>query len=178
MKKSVLLSLVLICSMIITFGQPGNIPWAGKSNRNNIPDHIRERKAFKRAEWFFNQRAFPYDTLPNFKYHNVLSEENSKNQDRQAKRSTSTHWNCIGPYGSLIDLPSCGVVSGRVKTVAIHPTDPQIVYIGAANGGIWKTTDGGNSWMDIGAGLASLSFGAIAIDPNNPETVYAGSGEY
>lgn len=177
MKKHILITSVLLCAILFSYGQSINTTYSGISVRTNIPDHVRERKAYKRAECFFNQRAFPYDTLPNVKYHAILSEEMSIMQDRRAHTSASTHWNSIGPYGSLIDLPSHGVVSGRVKAVAVHPTDPLTVYIGAANGGIWKTTDGGNSWMDIGAGLSSLSFGAIAIDPNNPETVYAGSGE-
>ncbi|MCX6224043.1 MAG: T9SS type A sorting domain-containing protein, partial [Bacteroidia bacterium] len=70
-----------------------------------------------------------------------------------------------------------GTVGGRVRAIAVHPTDPQTLYIGAASGGIWKTTDGGANWEDIGYGLESLTFGAIAIDPKNPEIIYAGSGE-
>ncbi len=61
--------------------------------------------------------------------------------------------------------------------MAIHPNDPLTLYIGAAMADFWKTTDGGENWQDIGHGLESLSFGAIAIDPANPETIYAGSGE-
>jgi photosystem II stability/assembly factor-like uncharacterized protein len=69
------------------------------------------------------------------------------------------------------------VVSGRVRAVAVHPADPLTVYIGAACGGLWKSTDGGNTWNDIGQNFESLTFGAIAIDSLNPNIVYAGSGE-
>ena len=71
-----------------------------------------------------------------------------------------------------------GRVSGRVRGMAIHPTNPDVVYIGAASGGIWKTTNGGESWINIGDELPSLTYGAIAIDPNNPNTIYAGAGEF
>ena len=54
---------------------------------------------------------------------------------------------------------------------------PTSVYIGAAAGDIWKTTDGGTTWTDKSGGLSRLTFGAIAIDPNNTNTVYAGTGE-
>ena len=67
--------------------------------------------------------------------------------------------------------------SGRVSAVAIHPRDPAIVYIGAAQGGVWRTTDGGTSWEPLTDGECSLAMGAIAIDPVAPEIVYAGTGE-
>lgn len=86
-------------------------------------------------------------------------------------------WTSIGPNGTQSQNNWWGIISGRVRALAIHPTDPLTVYIGAACGGIWKTTNGGESWMNIGEELESLSFGAIDIDPANPEIIYAGSGE-
>ena len=74
--------------------------------------------------------------------------------------------------------PHWGVSSGRVPSIAVHPTDPLTLYIGAASGGIWKTTNGGDTWGDIGSNESKmLTFGAIAIDPNNPNIVFAGTGE-
>ena len=70
-----------------------------------------------------------------------------------------------------------GIVSGRIRAIAVHPTNPDIVYIGSASGGLWKTVDGGQNWLDIGHNFESMTFGAIAIDPVNPEIIYAGSGE-
>ena len=175
MKKITLLSILLLCSIILASGQSDTT--SKNSIRASIPENIRERKSFKRAEWFFNQRAYPFDTLPQQKFIKVLIEEKNKAEDFRLRSDTKTIWTGIGPSGIDMLLNNWGIVSGRVRAVAVHPTDPDILYIGAASGGIWKTTDGGNTWLDIGAGLASLSFGAIAIDPANPETVYAGSGE-
>ena len=62
---------------------------------------------------------------------------------------------------------------GRTTAMAFHPTDPNTFYVGAAIGGIWKTTDGGNTYTPIGDNLPHLSIGSILLDPNNPSTIYA-----
>jgi photosystem II stability/assembly factor-like uncharacterized protein len=67
--------------------------------------------------------------------------------------------------------------SGRVTALAAHPTDPQIVYVGGAQGGVWKTSDGGQSWSPLTDGEDSLAIGALALDPSDPDTIYAGTGE-
>lgn len=67
---------------------------------------------------------------------------------------------------------------GRLTTMAIHPTNPQIIYVGSPGElghegcGIWKTTDGGTTWTPIGDSLPTLAVAAIAIDPTNPNRVY------
>ncbi len=68
--------------------------------------------------------------------------------------------------------------SGRVVSIAVHPVDRDTVYIASASGGIWKTTDGGNIWSPLTDELSNLNHGWVAIDPSNPQTVYAGTGEY
>lgn len=68
-------------------------------------------------------------------------------------------------------------VSGRVTAIAIDPTDPQTIYIGAAQGGVWKTTNGGVTWAPLSDNEASLAIGALVLDPNNPQIIYAGTGE-
>jgi photosystem II stability/assembly factor-like uncharacterized protein len=67
--------------------------------------------------------------------------------------------------------------AGRTSMIAINPQDPRILYSGAASGGIWKSVDEGKSWKPIGDQLASLSVGAITLDPFDPEIVYVGLGE-
>jgi photosystem II stability/assembly factor-like uncharacterized protein len=67
--------------------------------------------------------------------------------------------------------------SGRVSAVALAPDDPDVVYIGSATGGVWKSTDAGQNWVALMSDEASLSIGALAIDPRNSDIVYAGTGE-
>src|SRR5262249_52486958 len=74
---------------------------------------------------------------------------------------------------------------GRVNDVAVDPTSPSTIFLAAALGGVWKTTDDGTHWtpltdhlMDDSTGSSvTLDMGAVAIDPINPQIVYAGRGD-
>lgn len=68
-------------------------------------------------------------------------------------------------------------VNGRVKCIAVHPTNSNIVYAGSANGGLWKTTDAGLTWRSIWSNSHPMSFGSIAICRDFPERMWAGTGE-
>jgi hypothetical protein len=59
----------------------------------------------------------------------------------------------------------------------VHPTNPNIVYVGAAQGGVYRSLDGGATWTPLMDSALSLAIGAIAIDPLNPSTVFVGTGE-
>ncbi|MBU0638524.1 MAG: hypothetical protein KKB50_06640 [Planctomycetes bacterium] len=88
-------------------------------------------------------------------------------------------WHLLGPR-PIIDEYWSGTddASGRVVSIAPHPSDPNTVYIASASGGIWKTVDKGSTWVPLTDELATLNHGAVALDPSNPDTVYAGTGEY
>lgn len=68
--------------------------------------------------------------------------------------------------------------SGRVVSIAPHPSNANTVYIAAASGGIWKTVDGGAVWTPLTDELSILNHGCVALDPSDPDVVYAGTGEY
>ena len=80
---------------------------------------------------------------------------------------TGAPWFNIGPRN----------INGRVKALAIHPTDPDTVYAAAASGGVWKTEDAGQSWRSLWQDQDSLALGGIAVAPSDPDRVYAGTGE-
>ncbi len=69
------------------------------------------------------------------------------------------------------------VGGGRVSCVAGIPGDRNVYYVGAAGGGVWKTTDGGLSWKAIFEKEATASIGAIALAPSDPSVVWVGTGE-
>ena len=85
-----------------------------------------------------------------------------------------TRWRALGPER----VNSGGVfTAGRVSAIAIHPTDMNILYAGGAQGGVWRSDDAGESWRPLTDHECSLAMGSIAIDPVNPDIIYAGTGE-
>ena len=68
-------------------------------------------------------------------------------------------------------------IGARINTVAISPADDKIMLIGYSSGGMWKTIDGGVNWYPVFDDKAYTSIGSITFDPNNPNIVYAGSGD-
>src|SRR5580765_6263082 len=75
-------------------------------------------------------------------------------------------WRNIGPFRG-----------GRTKAVDGIPSQPNVFYVGAVNGGVWKTTDAGRTWTPIFDSQPTGSIGAIAIAPSDPRVIYVGSGE-
>src|SRR6266436_10188860 len=69
------------------------------------------------------------------------------------------------------------VVGNRVASIAGVPGDPSIYYAGAASGGVWKTTDGGISWVPVADSMPVAAIGALAVAPSDPSVVWAGTGE-
>ena len=69
------------------------------------------------------------------------------------------------------------IVTGRVIEVVVDPSQPNTIYVAAARGGVWKTTDGGVTWAPRSDNAQSLALGALAIAPSKPQVLYAGTGE-
>jgi photosystem II stability/assembly factor-like uncharacterized protein len=76
-----------------------------------------------------------------------------------------------------LEFRHIGPVGNRVISAAGIPGDPMTYYVGAASGGIWKTTDGGLAWEPVFDEQRVHSIGALALAPSDPEVVYAGTGE-
>ena len=81
-------------------------------------------------------------------------------------RFQALHWRGIGPYRG-----------GRVLAVTGVTGEPNVYYFGAVAGGVWKTTDGGVSWIPLTDQTTITSIGAIAVAPSNRDIVYVGAGE-
>lgn len=68
-------------------------------------------------------------------------------------------------------------MSGRISDIAIHPQNQNIWYVAVASGGVWKTNNSGTSWESVFDGQSVFATGCITIDPNNPHTLWLGTGE-
>ncbi len=76
-------------------------------------------------------------------------------------------WEPLGP----------GNIGGRTRTLVIHPTQPDIMYAGGVSGGVWKTTDAGQTWTPLADRIANIAVNSMAIHPTNPDVLYVGTGE-
>src|SRR2546427_10155773 len=148
-----------------------------------------------RMEWFYKQRAFPFSNFPAGARMNAFThmQQMMEAQRKLARPPNggfaatvfalplapgSPTWQPIGP------APTSGgfftPVTGRVTTIAVDPSDAtgNTVLIGGAQGGIWRSSDGGATWTAVGDANPSLAMGSIAFAaPPNAATVYAGTGE-
>jgi photosystem II stability/assembly factor-like uncharacterized protein len=76
-------------------------------------------------------------------------------------------WRSVGP----------SIMGGRVDDFAVVESNPDIIYMGAATGGVWKSTNGGTTWMPIFDDFGTTSIGDVAAAPSNPNVVWVGTGE-
>jgi hypothetical protein len=86
-------------------------------------------------------------------------------------------WQEIGPSSMNMLSWIMGRVSGRLNAITPLPNDENTVYVGAAAGGVWKTTNAGQSWTSIFDQVGTLPIGAITLDPNNASAVWVGTGD-
>src|SRR5467141_2587739 len=87
-------------------------------------------------------------------------------QQYDQKFFSEMRWRCIGPFRG-----------GRTVAISGVPHQPNVFYMAAVNGGVWKTTDFGNTWNPIFNDQPTGSIGALAVAPSDPNIIYAGSGE-
>ena len=69
------------------------------------------------------------------------------------------------------------MTSGRIADIAIHPENENIWYVAVGSGGVWKTENSGTTWDPIFDNQKVYSIGCVTIDPNNPHTIWVGTGE-
>jgi photosystem II stability/assembly factor-like uncharacterized protein len=130
-----------------------------------------------RDEQFGYLRGLPYPD-PQVRNRAIFDMVRAERAQQAARAASPTRiaadpvWTPLGP------APISGVNnSGRTTCVAIHPTNPNIAYVGTAQGGLYRTLNGGTTWTPMLDGALSLAIGAVAIAPSDPTIVYVGTGE-
>jgi photosystem II stability/assembly factor-like uncharacterized protein len=124
----------------------------------------------KREIDFYARRSWPFGRIPQNARQSAI-ESAARNNAPLGKRSralSSARWRLHGPSS----------VGGRVRSIAMHPSDGRTLWIGAADGGVWRSTDAGANWLPIMDNENSIAMGAIAVAPSDPGILYAGTGEH
>ncbi|MEO6490183.1 MAG: proprotein convertase P-domain-containing protein, partial [Ferruginibacter sp.] len=89
-------------------------------------------------------------------------------------------WTELGPNpipNGQVQSGSQMAVSGRTISIAVHPTDPNIVYVGTAQGGLYRSVNGGTTWVPLLDNALSLAINTVTIAPSQPNTIFVGTGE-
>lgn len=100
----------------------------------------------------------------------VTASKKSRQQNKLAG------WIPVGPTQRASSSLTKGL--GRINCITFHPTDPNIFWVGVAQGGVWKTTDGGTNWAPLTDDLPVLRISDIAVDPTNTDIIYICVGDY
>ncbi|MCK9219374.1 MAG: PKD domain-containing protein [Bacteroidales bacterium] len=129
-------------------------------------------KVFKRWEYMMQSRILPDGSFPD-----PTATFNMYEQYRKTPQSISGNWINLGPSQIPAPGPSGYEGLGRLNVVAFHPSDPNKFYAGSPSGGLWQTTDGGNTWVTYTDTLATLGVSAIVVDYTNPNKILIGTGD-
>lgn len=131
-------------------------------------------KPFKRWEYFLSSRIDANGNLPSRKeirdsYNNF---RNTFLYNKENKIQAEQDWKPLGPYNWT------GTGLGRINSIAVNPSNTNIIYIGAATGGIWKSTNGGSTWAEsVTPDVYSLGISDISICKSNPNVILAATGD-
>lgn len=143
-----------------------------------VPDRTRgeEEQILARERWFGERRglaAIPRADL----LRRAAVDEARQLRARSSERVEGLAWQPLGPDAMTMLGWVMGPVAGRVSALAVHPDNEQVLYLGAASGGLWKSTDGGGSWISLFDDVGTQTIGSIALDPSDPNTIWVGTGE-
>lgn len=140
-------------------GNPAIVRGRRKERKAGVPaPRFTTHKA--RSLWFQSRAAWPYREAN-------VGHLTAQRQKFAPAPAAAPAWDMVGPSN----------IGGRCTSLAVHPTDPDIVFIGAAGGGVWKSVDAGQTWTSLWHDQPSLNIGALALDAQNPDTIYCGTGE-
>jgi photosystem II stability/assembly factor-like uncharacterized protein len=143
--------------------------------KDRNPEKGKGYKPYKRWEYFMEPRVYPSGKLPAVSFwHEILQKQNNL----ALSPAAGVSWTLVGPSDipvNIISKKNGG--AGRINCIAFHPTDSLTLWIGAPSGGLWKTTDGGESWTTVTDQLAAIGISDIAVNQLNPNILYIATGD-
>ena len=131
---------------------------------NNLINTI-EETPFGRDQYRAEMRA--HSQTPEKIHHATKAIKTKFSKRKNQKDAGLSTWEELGP----------GNYAGRTRAIALHPTLSNEIWVGGVSGGLWKSTDSGNSWTSKGQDVPNFSITSIIIHPTQPDTMYVSTGE-
>lgn len=145
---------------------PGVVEWADKEPTEKKSD--KELKEATNAEGYMNfRRKQRQDANGNIPMDGLLNAQRHISGMPKPKDAGLWNWEWLGPSN----------IGGRIRAIAINPSNTNTIFIGGVGGGLWKSTNAGGSWTVINDFLPSLAITTIVYDPTNTNIMYASTGE-
>ena len=116
-------------------------------------------------EWMYLQRANADGSIPDAAINEAVAQSKAAGKESQGSPATDQVWTELGPSN----------IGGRIRDVAADPTTKDVVYIATGSGGLWRSTDGGQTFATAWDHYLPQSMGAVAVDSQG--VVWAGTGE-
>jgi len=151
--------------LILAIGLIGGFLHTTENRKTNDPLEyigIEGEKNMVPNDWFAYQRMWPHKTL-----NRKAMQEGMRQAHLMPERKDDYTWELVGPTN----------IGGRIVDIEFHPDEPEVLYIGAATGGVLKTENSGDTWINTFIDVPNVNIGDICIDPNDKETVWVGTGE-
>lgn len=180
MKKSWLLLLVLVVASLAAstwfIGAETFVKFFDENEPDLPPGSTMDKEAYLKLRAEHTDMLQGFDTARQDSRAKAVADMERSERRLAELRGDSPEaviWTPLGPA----PIPVGGGNSGRTSAIAIHPTNPDIAYVGTAQGGLYRTLNGGATWTPLMDSALTLAIGAVAIAPSDPTTVYVGTGE-
>lgn len=137
-------------------------------------------KPFKRWEAYMEPRVFPSGnlSLPNQTFTNIQQWQRNFGRNLDKSGSRAGNWTELGPIGSPSGpSPYTRTGAGRITFIKFDPNDPNTMYVGTPDGGMWKSTNGGSFWTTNTDFLTVIGCSDLVIDPTNTNIMYLATGD-
>ena len=137
-------------------------------------------EVYKRWESYMAPRVYPSGnmSLPSSTYEKFMNWKQNNTAAKTSSAQSTGNWTSLGPIGSPSGpSPYSGTGAGRVNFIRFDPTNSNTMYVGAPDGGLWKSTNGGTSWTTNTDFLSIIGCSDVAIDPTNTQIMYLATGD-
>lgn len=156
-----------------------------RARRENEPEEEKGGDFYEALAWYLRNRVGPDGKLDR-----QAIQDGAAHRDGMpaAQWETGVHsyspgavFTAVGPKNTSTPYQqymSAGPISGRKNAAAFAPSNPSIIYVASAGGGVWKSTNGGTSFSPLSDKWPFLNTSSITVHPTNPNIVLVGTGDY